>query len=166
MDEQGASFTAKRARQLRKQVGRLLPDQAAPRRLSLCSPRPGKKRNVQKLAARQLTGALAPRVRGYLASGYRASGALVTKGCRLRVRGYLASGYRPRVPSPQRGAGLQMRGYLVSGYRASGTLATASQASRAGAPYRVPNGNPHLLGSLPFRELYRFKCSGLTFSFL
>jgi len=37
-------FTAKRARQLRKQVGRLRPDQAAPRWLSLCSPRPGKKR--------------------------------------------------------------------------------------------------------------------------
>ena len=36
--------TAKRARQLRKQVGRLRPGQAAPRWLSLCSPRPGKKR--------------------------------------------------------------------------------------------------------------------------
>ena len=36
--------TAKRARQLRKQVGRLRPDQAARRWLSLCSPRPGKKR--------------------------------------------------------------------------------------------------------------------------
>jgi hypothetical protein len=35
---------AKRARQIRKQVGRLRPDQAAPRWLSLCSPRPGKKR--------------------------------------------------------------------------------------------------------------------------
>jgi hypothetical protein len=39
-----ATHTAKRARQLRKQVGRLRPDQAAPRWLSLCSPRLGKKR--------------------------------------------------------------------------------------------------------------------------
>jgi len=39
-----SSSTAKQARQLRKQVDRLRPDQAAPRWLSLCSPRPGKKR--------------------------------------------------------------------------------------------------------------------------
>jgi hypothetical protein len=79
------------------------------------------------------------------------------------VRGDLASEYRTSftlAPTSCRSASGR---YLASEYRTSCTLATAPQASRAGAPYWVPK--PQFLGSLPFHELYRFRCFCLPFPF-